>query len=119
MFALRSLGGLGRSDISRLHVFFGAGNSDGIALFDGFGRQFLADTGLVGHGVAAIDRLVVVQAGFAAFRAEGALVVLVNDKVGNNGFNLKGRRLEMGLPQTWIARRSRRCGPCRRFFWLR
>ena len=83
---------LRRNGIS-LHVFFGAGNSNGIALFDGFGRQFLADTGLVRHGVAAIDGLVVVQAGFAAFGVESALVVFVDDEVGNDRFNLKGRSL--------------------------
>lgn len=75
------------------HVFFRPGHCDHIALRNGFRGQFLADAGFIRHFVSPVDRLVVIQAGRSAFRIQGALMMFMNDEVGNYRLNLQGRRL--------------------------
>ena len=78
------------------HIGQAGGHCDNLALLDGLGGQLLTQAGQVGDLVLAVHRLIVVQAGLPHGGAQRALVMLMNDEVGDGCLDLQGRRLGDG-----------------------
>jgi len=65
----------------RSHILAGTLHAHDIALPDGLGRQFLSYAGLVGDRKPSSGGLVIIQAHIPHLPSEGALMVLVDEKI--------------------------------------